>query len=492
MLQQQHFQRGERACGPSVAPRRQQAGTRLSAAALGGPGGPEGPFKSGGGPGEQLGPVVFRFTDTAPPQLLGVPQPSSAASRPSGAGSVPAGAASGSGGSASSSFSGAKGASAGGSGQGAASSNGKATSPSSTNGSGSESHDASGHGNSHTVSASAAAAGTLARDVAAGDGASGANGTPASGSSYSDFYRSVHSAPYSRPQPASDGEKGAGGTSSQRPAAPQTDAPVSHSSPLAFRLAPGTSPAGADVVGGDDKNGNGTSSSSTPPTSGADVAEALARAHAALSKAESSLDDIQRLNDTSMELRQPLTRWQIMLRALRGAVGLSALALAMLASHAFGLAGQWVGAALGAAAIASWGMKRGSLSSSGAAAAALVGCGTLGSSLRFGATLVAFFLSSSKLTSYKEELKEGLDESSKKGGQRTWVQVGPSFMHPSHDPPHNNMHAHTRCMHASCVPQHTHVLRTHTVHARMHACIMRVSQHTHVLLQCTCRLSSSK
>ncbi|EFJ52536.1 hypothetical protein VOLCADRAFT_44503, partial [Volvox carteri f. nagariensis] len=84
---------------------------------------------------------------------------------------------------------------------------------------------------------------------------------------------------------------------------------------------------------------------------------------------------------------------------------------------------QWVGAAAGATAIAAWGLRRGALSPSGAAAAFVVGFGTLGASLRFGATLVAFFLSSSKLTSYKEELKEGLDENAKKGGQRTWVQV---------------------------------------------------------------------
>jgi uncharacterized membrane protein len=44
--------------------------------------------------------------------------------------------------------------------------------------------------------------------------------------------------------------------------------------------------------------------------------------------------------------------------------------------------------------------------------------------LRFGATLLAFFFSSSKLTQFKEELKEGLDEDAKKGGQRDWKQVG--------------------------------------------------------------------
>lgn len=73
---------------------------------------------------------------------------------------------------------------------------------------------------------------------------------------------------------------------------------------------------------------------------------------------------------------------------------------------------------------AGWGFSRQSLSKSGALAALFVGCGTLGCSLRFGATLIAFFLSSSKLTQYKEEVKEGLEEGgSKKGGQRNWKQV---------------------------------------------------------------------
>ncbi len=75
------------------------------------------------------------------------------------------------------------------------------------------------------------------------------------------------------------------------------------------------------------------------------------------------------------------------------------------------------------ATLAGWGYTRRALSKSGAMAAAAVGLCTLGCSLRFGATLIAFFYASSKLTQYKEELKAGLDEAAKKGGQRDWRQV---------------------------------------------------------------------
>ncbi len=74
---------------------------------------------------------------------------------------------------------------------------------------------------------------------------------------------------------------------------------------------------------------------------------------------------------------------------------------------------------------AAWGLRKESLNRSGAIAAAAVGACSLGCGLRFGATLLAFFLASSKLTQYKQELKEGLDVNFKKGGQRDWKQVRP-------------------------------------------------------------------
>lgn len=54
----------------------------------------------------------------------------------------------------------------------------------------------------------------------------------------------------------------------------------------------------------------------------------------------------------------------------------------------------------------------------------LVGATTLGASLRAGATLLAFYLASSKLTRLKEEAKQ-TDDDFKRGGQRNWVQVIP-------------------------------------------------------------------
>ena len=59
---------------------------------------------------------------------------------------------------------------------------------------------------------------------------------------------------------------------------------------------------------------------------------------------------------------------------------------------------------------------------SGALAAVAVGATTLGASLRAGATLLAFYLSSSKLTRLLEERKQ-TDDDFKRGGQRDWVQV---------------------------------------------------------------------
>ena len=65
--------------------------------------------------------------------------------------------------------------------------------------------------------------------------------------------------------------------------------------------------------------------------------------------------------------------------------------------------------------------------SAGAVAAAAVGTSILASSLRCATVLLTFFFSSSKMTVWKEHLKEG-SEDFKKGGQRDWRQVGSGCM----------------------------------------------------------------
>ena len=54
----------------------------------------------------------------------------------------------------------------------------------------------------------------------------------------------------------------------------------------------------------------------------------------------------------------------------------------------------------------------------------MVGGGTLAASFRCGATLLAFYFSSSKLTALAEERKE-TDDAFKPGGQRDWKQAFP-------------------------------------------------------------------
>jgi hypothetical protein len=55
-------------------------------------------------------------------------------------------------------------------------------------------------------------------------------------------------------------------------------------------------------------------------------------------------------------------------------------------------------------------------------AAAAVGAATLAASLRCGATLLAFYAASSRLTAFREQAK-AVDDSFKPGGQRDAVQV---------------------------------------------------------------------
>ena len=70
------------------------------------------------------------------------------------------------------------------------------------------------------------------------------------------------------------------------------------------------------------------------------------------------------------------------------------------------------------------GRKRGSLSPSGAVAAFIVGFLTFFSSIRFGLTLLAFYLTATKMTRYKSDLKSRIEDGYvTAGGYRTAGQV---------------------------------------------------------------------
>jgi uncharacterized membrane protein len=155
---------------------------------------------------------------------------------------------------------------------------------------------------------------------------------------------------------------------------------------------------------------------STPSSAATDATTTSPSSPSSNQHHQISASDARRL----ARLAEPPTvaseRWAAAASAARSAVAAAALSAALVASHAFGLAVQWAGALAGAAAIAGWGLKRGALSGSGATAAFVVGACTLGCSLRLGATLVAFFFVSSKLTAYKHELKAAMGTAD---GERT-------------------------------------------------------------------------
>eukprot|EP00041_Stephanoeca_diplocostata_P035276 m.1237350 g.1237350 ORF g.1237350 m.1237350 type:complete len:304 (+) comp24668_c0_seq30:155-1066(+) len=81
-------------------------------------------------------------------------------------------------------------------------------------------------------------------------------------------------------------------------------------------------------------------------------------------------------------------------------------------------------AAIVATALAYRGLKKQSLSRSGAAAAMAVGFLSCAGSYRWGCALIAFYYSSSKLTKLKAEVKAKYEEGVKAGeGQRDYIQV---------------------------------------------------------------------
>merc|ERR1712055_921030 len=84
---------------------------------------------------------------------------------------------------------------------------------------------------------------------------------------------------------------------------------------------------------------------------------------------------------------------------------------------------RWISATVVPVIIVSWGHTRKSLSTSGALLALLVGfCLTL-AHYSFFLCLLAFFVTSSKATRYREDKKRKFEADYKEGGQRNWLQV---------------------------------------------------------------------
>jgi uncharacterized membrane protein len=89
--------------------------------------------------------------------------------------------------------------------------------------------------------------------------------------------------------------------------------------------------------------------------------------------------------------------------------------------------GRVVAAVVVATILAGHGKRKGSLSTSGATAAFLVGLLHWLFSYELVAMLLAFYLSSSRLTKYQASRKKALEEDFKEGGQRNAIQVGPHW-----------------------------------------------------------------
>ncbi|KAJ8261758.1 hypothetical protein GJAV_G00158070 [Gymnothorax javanicus] len=84
---------------------------------------------------------------------------------------------------------------------------------------------------------------------------------------------------------------------------------------------------------------------------------------------------------------------------------------------------RWLFSILVPLSLASHGMKRKSLDHSGALAGMLVGFVLTLANTSFFSSLLAFFITSSKLTKWRGNMKKKIDAEYKEGGQRNWVQV---------------------------------------------------------------------
>lgn len=169
---------------------------------------------------------------------------------------------------------------------------------------------------------------------------------------------------------------------------------------------------------------NASSASQHPSSQPADahkpddaVQAALRKVNEAVYTAEKQLDKLDKLPSARMP-RQAHPALQIAVKMVIGAIAITGVYQSQL--HALWL--QYIVAAVAAVLVAAYGFSRSSLSPSGALAAMFVGTSSLACSWRMGITLLAFFGASSRLTQFREELKD-VDESHRTGGQRDLQQV---------------------------------------------------------------------
>ncbi|XP_068132774.1 transmembrane protein 19 [Hyperolius riggenbachi] len=84
---------------------------------------------------------------------------------------------------------------------------------------------------------------------------------------------------------------------------------------------------------------------------------------------------------------------------------------------------RWLFSVIVPVVIASRGLKKKSLDTSGALTGLLIGFLLTVSNFSFFSALLTFFWTSSKLTKWRGDLKKSYDSEYKEGGQRSWVQV---------------------------------------------------------------------
>ena len=85
--------------------------------------------------------------------------------------------------------------------------------------------------------------------------------------------------------------------------------------------------------------------------------------------------------------------------------------------------GRWAASTIIPVLVVTWGHTRKSLSTSGAFLALIVGFILTLANVSFFLSLLMFFISSSKATKYKGEVKRKFESDYKAGGQRNWLQV---------------------------------------------------------------------